>query len=248
MTALESERRLVLGLQAVRELLRVRSGEVDEVLVQSGTSPRLDALARFAGDQGAVVRRVSRSELDALSRGSTHQGAAAYAPPLQLIPPEDLLDRPDLLAIALDGVVDPQNFGAVIRSAVGLARAPVLWPESGSAPLTPATFRASAGAIEHAELCRVRSLHGTLSAAALRGIQVVGLEPQATQSLHEVDFAQPSIVVIGSEEKGMARAVRRSCTQLVRLETSGAIQSLNASVAAAIALYAAFICRLKTSI
>jgi 23S rRNA (guanosine2251-2'-O)-methyltransferase len=147
------------------------------------------------------------------------------------------LIRHDLVGVALDGVVDPQNFGAVVRSAVGICDAPILWPESGSAPLTPATFRASAGAIEHATLCRVRSLHGTLAQAVGAGIEVVGLAPDAEERLDQLDLQRPTIVVIGSEEKGMNRAVRRTCTRLVRLSSSGRIQSLNASVAAGIALH-----------
>lgn len=242
-----SEHRLVLGLQPVRELLRRRGSEVTSVLVERGNSPRLEALARFAESQGAPVRFVDSAELDRLSHGGRHQGAAAYGPPLELTPLAALWEQPNLLAIALDGVVDPQNFGAVIRSAVGLAGAPILWSENSSAPLTPATFRASAGAIEHAVLCRVASLHGALGEAGARGIEVVGLEPQATVALHEVPLTGPAILVIGSEEKGMARAVRRSCTTLARLESSGTVQSLNASVAAALALYTALLQRRTSS-
>ncbi len=239
--------RLVLGLQPVRELIRRHGPAVKEVVISTSSSPRLDALGRFASDRGAPVRYAPRGELDRLAQGGLHQGAAAVGPPLQLCAVEPLLERPELLAIALDGVVDPQNFGAVIRSAVGLAAAPVIWPESGSAPLSPATFRASAGAIEHATLCRVRSLHGTLSQAADRGVQIVGLDPQADRSLHELDLRLPSIIVIGSEEKGMGRAVRRACTTLARLIHSETVQSLNASVSAGIALHTCLISRIKSN-
>lgn len=238
-----SGQRLVLGLQPVRELVRRHGSAVTEVLVQEGDSPRLEALARFAQDQGARCRRVSGAELDRLSRGTRHQGVAAYGPPLVLTPLAELLERPDLLGLALDGVVDPQNFGATVRSAVGLTDAPILWGESGSAPLSPAMFRASAGAIEHAVLCRVPSLHGALGEAAVRGVQVVGLEPGAPTPLEALDLTGPTIIVIGSEEKGMVRAVRKSCTALAHLTNSARVQSLNASVAAALALYAAVLQR-----
>ena len=236
-----------MGQQAVREAIRRWQKAVTSVLIEERPRPRAEALGRFAADNGIEVRFVPRGELDRMAGGSMHQGAAALAPQLPLIPASELLLNPKLLGLALDGVVDPQNFGAVIRSAVGLADAPVFWSESSSAPLTPATFRASAGAIEHATLCRVQSLHGTLSEAASMGVEVIGLEPQAEVSLHEVDFSRPTILVIGSEEKGMARAVRKSCTQLVRLTAGTTVQSLNASVAAGIALHTALVSRLRNA-
>lgn len=233
----EGGERLVLGQQAVREVIRVWGTATHRVVVQRSDSPRVTAVARFAADQGIEVQVLERAELDRLAQGGQHQGVLALAPPLTLHPWEEVLLNPALLAVALDGVVDPHNFGATVRSAVGVAGAPVLWAESGSAPLSPVTFRASAGAIEHATLCRVRSLHGALSAAADAGVKVVGLAPDADVPLHEIDCSGPMVVVIGSEEKGMARAVRRSCTDLVRIHQSGRVQSLNASVAAGIALH-----------
>jgi 23S rRNA (guanosine2251-2'-O)-methyltransferase len=238
--------RLVFGVQPVRELLKRHGDAVSEVVLAEGDSPRLGALERFAHAQGVPTRRLSRGQLDSMTKGAMHQGALAWGPELTLTAVEELLVRPALVAVALDGVVDPQNFGAVVRSAVGICEAPIIWPQSGAAPLTPTTFRASAGAIEHATLCRVRSLHGTLSQAVSAGVTVVGLAPEAGERLDELDLAGPTIVVIGSEEKGMSRAVRRSCTSLVRLASSSRIQSLNASVAAAVSLYQVMVSRLKT--
>lgn len=244
--ALDAERarlRLVLGANPVTELLRVRGREVHEVLIEERPGPRAEATGRFARDQGVVVRSVPRAELERLAGPTLHQGVAAFGPPLRLHDDSILLGEPELLAMALDGIVDPQNFGAVIRSAVGLAGAPILWSENASAPLTPATFRASAGAIEHATLCRVPSLHGTLSALAESGTQVVGLAPEGDVALHEIDLTRPTVIVIGSEERGMNRAVRKACTHLARITASRSIQSLNASVAAGIALHTALVQR-----
>ncbi len=232
-----SGHRLVLGQQPVREVVRAWGSDTHRVLVEARDNPRLRSLATYAQDQGIEVQTVTRAELDRLAMGSLHQGAAAWAPPLRLVDFADVVGSPELLAVALDGVVDPQNFGAVIRSAVGIAASPILWAESSSAPLSPATFRASAGAIEHAQLCRVASLHGTLMDAAAQGVEVVGLSPEAVDPLHRSLPSGPCIVVIGSEEKGMSRNVRRACTRLVRLGQSGRVQSLNASVAAGISLH-----------
>jgi 23S rRNA (guanosine2251-2'-O)-methyltransferase len=240
---IRSKYRLVLGANPVTELIRARRHEVYEVLVEHQPGPRAEATARFARDNGIAVTSVPRAELERLSAGTMHQGIAAFGPDLQLVPFSKLSTEANLLALALDGIVDPQNFGAAVRSAVGLCDAPVLWSENASAPLTPATFRASAGAIEHARLCRVASLHGTLSEAALSGTTVVGLAPDAPSALHELDLSGPTIIVIGSEEKGMNRAVRKACTAMARITSSRSIQSLNASVAAGIALHAALIQR-----
>lgn len=240
--------RLILGQQAVREAIAARAKELQEVLVEHDPNPRTAALERFARDQGVACRRVARAELDRMAGATRHQGVAAFAPPLPMVPFSELLERPDLLALALDGVVDPQNFGAAIRSAAGLAGAPILWAENASAPLTPSTFRASAGAIEHAELCRVPSLLGALHEAQLAAIQIVGLAPEAERHLHELDLTLPTILVIGSEEKGMGRGIRKACTALARLAGKGRVASLNASVAAGISLHTVLVQRaLRTS-
>ncbi|MBK8995930.1 MAG: RNA methyltransferase [Myxococcales bacterium] len=232
--------RLVAGLQPVREAIRVHGERLSRVLIDDRALPRLDALARFAVDRGVGrVERVSRRELDRQSEGAQHQGVLAFAPPLGLVSAEALWADPALLGVALDGIQDPQNFGAVIRSAVGIAGAAVIWGEHSSAPLSTATFRASAGAIEHARLCRVKSLVGALTAARDAGIQVVGLEARADRQLGALDLTGPTVLVIGSEGEGMARAVRRACSALAQLLPMTHLDSLNASVASGIALYEA---------
>jgi 23S rRNA (guanosine2251-2'-O)-methyltransferase len=239
--------RLIVGLQPVREAVRAHGAALSAVWLDSRDNPRLDALARFAQDSGVPhIERVSRAALDRLSAGVQHQGAAARAPSLRLLDPTELLAEPALLAVALDGVQDPQNFGAAIRSAVALANAAVIWGEHASAPLSLATFRASAGAIEHARLCRVRSLTGTLSEAVGRGATVVGLDASAERMLHTFELGGPTIIVVGSEHTGLGRAVRRTTSGLARLGPRGGVDSLNASAAAAVALYEASIQRIKS--
>lgn len=234
-------------MQPVREAVTVHGTALERLLVQADAAPRLEALARYASAQGVPVERVSRQALDRASQGGMHQGVLCWAPELRLLELGPLLDEPRLLAIALDGIQDPQNFGAVLRSAVALGNVPVVWGEHASAPLTPATFRASAGAIEHARLCRVRALHGALSEAAARGAQVIGLDARAPAALHAFDLTLPTVLVIGSEHEGMKRAVRRACSALAHLIPPGPVESLNASVAAGAALYEAQVQRLKSS-
>jgi 23S rRNA (guanosine2251-2'-O)-methyltransferase len=229
--------RLVFGLQPVREAVRVHGKNLGRVLVERDAGPKLDALARFARDQGAEVELVDRFELERRTKGGRHQGVAALAPELRLVPLDDLVTEPEALVVALDGVMDPQNFGAVVRSAVALGATGVVWAEHHSAPLSPAMFRASAGAIEHARLCRVGSLTEALSTLGAAGLTTVALDAQGPTELGELDLRGPVALVVGAEDKGARRTVRRACQHLARLPMPGPIGSLNASVASAIALY-----------
>jgi 23S rRNA (guanosine2251-2'-O)-methyltransferase len=177
--------------------------------------------------------------MDRLSLGGQHQGAIALAPPLELRPWSEVVTRPQLIAIALDRVQDPQNFGAVVRSAVATGDAALVWGEHASAPLTPATFRASAGAIEHATLSRVASLKDALASAREAGAQVIGLAAGAPDLLSNIDLRGPTVIVLGNEAEGLQTSVRRACTRLAAVVRPRVLDSLNASVAAAIALYEA---------
>ena len=236
----EPTNRLVAGIQPVRECVRVRSKAIERLVLTASDSPTLAALERFARDQGvARVDRLSRGEMDSLAQGAQHQGAIAFAPFLELASWSEVVERPGLLAIALDQIQDPQNFGAVIRSAVATGGAAVLWGEHASAPLGTATFRASAGAIEHATLCRVPALKDALREARERGVRVVGLAAHADKRLSEIDLTGPTVIVLGNEASGLQPAVRRGCTELAAVVRPHLLDSLNASVAAAIALYEA---------
>lgn len=232
--------RLVLGLQPVRAAIRAHGPRLSAVMLEHEESPRLGSLARFARDQRVErVETVGRSLLDRLAGGTQHQGVAAWAPELPLIEFEPLLADPTLLGVVLDRVQDPQNFGAVLRSAVGLGASCVIWGEHSSAPLGPGTLRAAAGAAEFVRLCRVSSVPGALQNAQSAGVSVVGLDAQAERPLSQVELTGPTLIVIGSEHEGMTPAVRKGCSSFARLVEPGAVESLNASVAAALALYEA---------
>ena len=233
--------RLVTGIQAVRELLRARDTSAREVVLERSSNPKLEGIARLAASRSVPVRYGERRELDVIARGERHQGAAAEAADL------DVLDRDRFLTeiekaslptvIILDGIMDPQNFGATVRSAVALGAPFVVWPEHAAAPLSPAMFRASAGLVEHARLCRVRALPDLILAMRDLGYTVVVLEGRAETTLEALDLGGPTAVVVGSEDKGSRGAVRKAATHLARLPIDPQIDSLNASVASALALY-----------
>jgi 23S rRNA (guanosine2251-2'-O)-methyltransferase len=228
---------MTAGLQPVRELIRVHGRRVVRVMIDDRPLPRLDALERFARDQNVPeVLRVPRDRLDRTTRGAEHQGVVGFGPHLEFTDVDAVFSLPNLVAVALDQIQDPQNFGAIVRSAVAIAGAPILFGEHRAAPLTCATFRASAGAIEHAKLCRVNSVRQALQTARECGIDVIGLDARAPMRLSDLPLKGPIILVVGSEHEGMSRGVRQACTHLASLPSSGQLDSLNASVAAGIAL------------
>jgi 23S rRNA (guanosine2251-2'-O)-methyltransferase len=231
--------RLITGLQPVREAIRVHGQKLEKVLVEQNGGPQIEAVARFAHDRGAPVTTALRSELDRASKGARHQGAIAYAPDFNFVSIDELaegLGDRDVI-VALDEIEDPQNFGAVIRSAVALGAGTVLWPEHHAAPLSPATFRASAGAVEHARLCRVGSLPSALQKLRDAAAHVIGLDANAERAIGDLTLPGAVVVVVGAEGKGLRKPVKKICTELVKLPMKGPIDSLNASVAAGIALY-----------
>ncbi len=231
--------RFICGLQPVREAIRARGAELEKVLVErgAGDDAQLDALARFATDHGVAVERVARAQLDRLARGARHQGTIAWAPELRLVALDAVFQTENAVVVALDELQDPQNFGAIVRSGVALGATAIVWPEHRSAPLSAAMFRASAGAVEHATLCRVPSLNEALAAAKVAGLTVVGLDMQGKETLDAVPLTGGVVLVIGAEGKGLRRPVKQACDQLARLPMRGTIASLNASVACGIALY-----------
>ncbi len=229
--------RLICGLQPVREAIAAHGANVRVLVAEQNDSPQLDAVARFAKDRGANVARVRRVELDRLARGIRHQGAIAYAPALVVRRLEDLELGDPALVVLLDSIEDPQNFGAIIRSAVAFGATAIVWPEHGAAPLTPTTFRASAGAIEHAQLCSVPSLPNAIATLKERGLRMVALDATADHSIADEDLTKPIALVLGAEGAGLHRSVKKACDSRARLPMKGPLGSVNVSAAAAIALY-----------
>ena len=193
-----------------------------------------------ADAQGIPVANRDRARLDKLSDGVRHQGVVALADDYQFCELDEILAHAEGAAalVALDEVTDPQNLGAIIRSAVTFGLDGVIFPKHRAAGITSAVVRASAGATEHASIARVTNLQRTLLSLSEYGMEIIGLDAGADIDIRELEpSAAGRILVIGSEGKGLRRMVRQRCDIVVQIPQKGPMDSLNASVAAAIAMY-----------
>jgi 23S rRNA (guanosine2251-2'-O)-methyltransferase len=176
-------------------------------------------------------------ELERLCGSSEHQGVVAEVDPYPYADPTRLLHEEDALVVALDQVQDPHNLGAVCRAAEVAGAAGVVIPERRAASVTAAACKASAGAVEHLPVARVRNLADWLAAAKERGAWAYGASAEAERRYTDVDWSGRAVLVLGSEGSGLRRRVAESCDELVTIPTAGRVGSLNASVAAAVILF-----------
>jgi 23S rRNA (guanosine2251-2'-O)-methyltransferase len=232
-------KRIVLGPHAAEQAMSSDPKRVHVLYLQAGHARgrELEDLAQRAG-----VRFESRpaAELDALAAGAKHQGVLAITGDYPYAELEQILARaaPSPLLVALDQLSDPHNFGAIVRSCVAFGADGILTLKDRAAPVTPVVVRASAGATERAKIARVTNLARALGQLRDRGMQLVGLDASGHTPLHTLEFPeQGRVLVIGSEGDGLRRLTRESCDVLARVDLANAFESLNASVAAGIALY-----------
>ena len=235
---------IIEGRNAVAEALRAGT-PIDKVFLLKGeVDLPLRQLANQARQQGAVLAEVDRHKLDAMSRTHAHQGIIAVAAVREYASVEDLLqaarDRgePPLLVVC-DELSDPHNLGAVIRTAECAGAHGVIIPKRRSAGLTAVVAKTSAGAVSHLPVARVANLPSLLKQLKKEGLWIFGAAADGPVSLYEADLKGPAAIVIGSEGSGMSRLVAETCDVLVRIPMKGALDSLNASAAAAILLYEA---------
>jgi 23S rRNA (guanosine2251-2'-O)-methyltransferase len=197
----------------------------------------------LAADRGLMLTSASRADLDRLTGGAVHQGLAARLPPFEYAHPDDLLERAadagePALIVALDSVTDPRNLGAVVRSAAAFGAHGVLVPERRAAGMTASAWKTSAGAAARIPVARATNLVRQLKAYADAGCMVVGLAGDGDVSLPGLELADgPLVLVVGAEDDGLARLTRETCDQLVSIPMAPGVESLNAGVAAGVALY-----------
>jgi 23S rRNA (guanosine2251-2'-O)-methyltransferase len=234
----------VSGRNAVVEALRA-GVPAQSVYVAEGIDrdDRLRETFRLAAEQRLAITEVTRTELDRMTAGAVHQGLAIKVPAYDYAHPDDLIqaaadagDAP--LIVALDGVTDPRNLGAVVRSAAGFGAHGVVVPERRAAGMTAAAWKTSAGAAARIPVARATNLTRQLKAYAESGLMIAGLAADGEVALPDLDLAAgPLVLVIGAEGKGLSRLVSETCDVRVAIPMASDLESLNAGVAAGIALY-----------
>lgn len=223
---------VVCGQNAVLGLLRSGSA-VDRVQVMAGQ--RMPAIVAAAQARGVGVQSVDRTTLDRAARGTAHQGVVALAPAFRYAALEDLSSAPSLLV--LDGVQDPRNLGALLRSARAAGVGGVVLPQDRSAAVTPVVATASAGTLFDLAIARVPNLVRALESLKSSGFWAVGLVPSASGSLWDMEPPPRPALVVGGEGEGLRPLVRRTCDFEVTIPMARGVESLNVSVAAAVALF-----------
>ncbi len=238
-----SDMRYVYGRHPVGELLKARAAEVQRVLVAQGAE-RTGELQRLAKEHGVPLERVDKRLLGKLTAGANHQGVVAAVKSFAYVELETLLEVARSrgqapLLLALDQIQDPHNLGSLVRSAYALGAHGLFLPKDNSCEVTGTVVKTSAGATAHLGIAQVTNLRRALDSLKEAGLWVVGTTADAPGSLEEVDFTVPTVLVVGSEGRGMRRLVAESCDILARVPMTGSLGSLNASVAGAIGLYEA---------
>jgi 23S rRNA (guanosine2251-2'-O)-methyltransferase len=232
------------GRNAVLEALRSQRPLDKIYLVRANRSKPLEEIRRLAREQGIAVQELGKRRLDQISVTQNHQGVIARAPVKAYVGIEEILavaeDKKQApLLLILDGIEDPHNLGALIRSAEGAGAHGVVITKHRAAGLTAAVSRASAGAVEYMPVAQVTNLARCLDSLKEAGLWIVGTEPSGEHLYTEVDLVGPIGIVIGSEGQGIRRLVKEKCDFLVRLPLRGRISSLNASVAGSLLMYEA---------
>jgi 23S rRNA (guanosine2251-2'-O)-methyltransferase len=232
------------GIHAVREALEAGRAFDRIVIARGRQDTRVEEIVRLARGRNISVRFENRGQLDRLADSKDHQGIVALAAARAAATLEDILsaanadaDGRNGLLVLLDGVEDPHNLGAIIRTALAAGAHGVVIPERRAAGLTDTVARASAGALAHLPVAKVTNLVRTMEELKEAGYWLIGLDEGAEKSYTQADYTSPVGIVLGGEGQGLHELTRKRCDFLVSLPTSGPVKSLNVSVAAGIVLF-----------
>ncbi|HYP26110.1 MAG TPA: 23S rRNA (guanosine(2251)-2'-O)-methyltransferase RlmB [Blastocatellia bacterium] len=232
----------VYGVLPVLEALRAGGRRIERILIAEGAKhERLRDVIEAARKAGVPVRREPRVALDRLSERANHQGVIAIAAAAKYSEPDRLLSNisPDALFVLLDGVEDPHNLGAIVRTAECAGATGIFIPERRAAHLTEVVAKTSAGAVEYVPIARVTNMANFIEELKKKNVWVVGVEGSAKMSYEAFDYSGPTALVFGGEGHGLHRLVRERCDALVSIPMRGRITSLNVSVAAGVVLFEA---------
>lgn len=230
---------LIYGINPVLEALR--AGRVKHLRVAGRASDRLADLVKTAGRAQVSITRVAGADLDRAARGGVHQGVVADVEDLQPYDVSDLVRGASHapLLVVLDGIEDPQNVGAILRTVDAAGADGLIRQSRHAAPLDGAAAKASAGAVSHVRIAEVVNIARTLEELKEANVWTVGLAADASKTFDEIDLTLPTAIVLGAEGAGLRRLVRDRCDWLASIPMRGHVQSLNVSVAAGIVLFEA---------
>jgi 23S rRNA (guanosine2251-2'-O)-methyltransferase len=236
---------ILYGIHPVQEALRAGRRKVYEIyLARDNPTGRSANICKICKDRNIPFKQLKSGQLSVFANTSEHQGIGAKVSVYPIESLNQILDGQTLrdsgLILMLDQVVDPRNLGALIRTALAVGVQGVIIPKDRSAPPTPAASKASAGAMEHLCIVKVANLVGTIKQMKAAGFWVAGLDRSAPKSVFDSDLKDSLMIVIGAEEKGLRPLVKVACDFLVSIPQIGPVDSLNASVAGAVAMYEAF--------
>jgi len=228
--------RFTIGIHPVREALRARR-PLEKIVVAKGTSgPRIQEIIELSRDNSIPLRFEPRETLDRAAKGLPHQGVIAFGAAHEYRELNEVISGATLLLV-LDGIEDPHNLGAVIRTAHAAGASAVIVPERRSAPLTETVDRAAAGALEYLPIARVTNVTQTLERLKQEGFWIYGLDERGSELYDGVEYTSPTVIVLGGEGKGLHQNVQKHCDVLVRIPMAGAVSSLNVSVATGVVLF-----------
>ena len=226
---------ILSGIHPVAEALRGKR-PLDRILVAKGAGgPRVQEIIDLARQASVPVRFEARNSLDRLAGSPAHQGVVAMGAAQKYADIEKAAEGE--LVVVLDGVEDPHNLGAIIRTAHAAGASSVVIPERRAASVTDVVAKAAAGALEHLPVARVTNINRTLENLKERGFWIYGLDERGEQDYDQVDYGTPTAFVLGGEGKGLHELVRKHCDVLVRIPMAGKISSLNVSVATGVVLF-----------
>ena len=228
--------RLTVGIHPVREALRA-GRPLEKMLIAKGSrGPRIQEIVELCRAASVPVRFEPGEMLDRASKGVSHQGVIAFGAVHAYVELNDVIQGANLLVI-LDGVEDPHNLGAIIRTAHAAGANAVVVPERRSAPVTETVDRAAAGALEYLPVARITNVSQTLERLKEKGFWIYGLDERGAELYDHVEYNTPAAMVLGGEGSGLHQNVQKHCDILVRIPMAGPVSSLNVSVAAGIVLF-----------
>lgn len=240
---LEPEANVIYGVLPVKEALRANVRRIERLVIQSGVKEhRLSEIRELAENEHIRIDRVAREQLDRLTGAdANHQGVVAFVSAADYAEADSILDGldADVLLLLLDGVEDPRNFGAILRTAECAGVDGVFIPERRAVGLTDVVTKTAAGATEHLKIAKVPNLNRLIAELKEKNIWVVGTSVDAEMEHTEWDWTQASALVLGSEGRGLHRLVTENCDVLVKVPMYGRIDSLNVAVAAGVLLFEA---------